>query len=375
MPSSFPQEIIDEILDYLAQDFRSLRVCSLAYPHMVARSRLHLFKVCHLSARRLLALRDLLRSPGCTFIPYIRSIEAYRCSGEKEDRYFEEVAEELRRLTNVRVLDVIFNVAVDASNVDDYLLGGFLAAFPHITRLSILCGFGPSSFPVPLIGTLCMFPALEVLQLRDTSTWVVKEPPTGAIPPKKLRSVALTMDTNGPIMAWMHDTGHLSNVNTVQLSLLKAPQGPAVRAALQQLGGVLHYLEIEVTWTPGNYWAPASAVFDLALHPNLKTLVISDHSDLSYFDPNQMTRLITRLTGPALERLSLSVYSRQYQNLLMWAALDAFLCSPRRFPHLRTVALRCNRGHPCDKFFRAALPLLKAAGVVTTDRSVKFVPE
>ncbi|KAF7377648.1 hypothetical protein MSAN_00187700 [Mycena sanguinolenta] len=287
MPFSVPQELLDEILDNLAGDFRSLKACSLASSTMVARTRSHLFKMCHLSARHLLAFRDLLRSPNCTFIPHVRSIQAYRYSSSSEDRYFNEVAEDLRRLTNVRVLQVILNIVLDASNVDDYLLRGFFAAFPHTTRFVLLCGFGTKSFAVPLIRTLCMFPALEELQLRDTSTWRVEAAPAGVIPPPKLRSVVLTMDTNGPILAWMHVTGHLPNLSSVHLALVKLRQGPTVRAALQELGGALRHLDIEVTFTPGNYWAPSANVFDLALHPNLQTLVIRDHSDTSLSTPTR----------------------------------------------------------------------------------------
>ncbi|KAJ6466889.1 hypothetical protein C8R45DRAFT_480095 [Mycena sanguinolenta] len=365
MPSRVPQELLDEILDNLAGDSRSLNACSLASSTMVARSRSHLFNMCHLSQRVLLAFRDLLRSPNCTFIPHVHRIRAYRYSGGPEDHLFNEVAEDLRRLTNVRVLQVILNVVLDASNVDDYLLRGFFAAFPHTMRLVLHCGFGTTSFPVPLMKTLCMFPALEELHLHDSSSWTVEDAPAGAIPPSKLRSVVLTMDTNGPILAWMHATGHLQKLNSVHLALVKLPHGPTVRVALQQLGKALRSLDIEVTFTPGDYWAPSANVFDLALHPHLETLVIRDHSDTRTFDPNQMTRLITRLAAPSLERISLSLSSRQYQPRMQWNPLDAFLCSPQ-FPRLRTVALKCNRGYDGDKLFRRMLPLLQASGVVET---------
>ena len=62
----------------------------------------------------------------------------------------------------------------------------------------------------------------------------------------------------------------------------------------------------------------ASTVFDLSLHPNLKTLAIHDSSraDPEIFDPNPMLQFIVKLAAPTLECLSLdfdpSIYRGQY---------------------------------------------------------------
>ncbi|KAF7369074.1 hypothetical protein MVEN_00234200 [Mycena venus] len=343
-PFLLPQELVDLILDHLV-GARSFKACSLVSRAWMPRSRSYLFKTCKLSLRNLGAFCDLLRSPNCTFIPHVRSIAAYRCSGDAEDHCFNDVAEDLRRLINVRTLDVILNIVIRASNVEDYFLRGFFTAFPHITRLDLLCGGKPPSLPAPLIKTLCMFPALQVLVVRETSSLKLEEPPADAIPPPGLHSLTLGMGTGAPILAWLHATGHLPNVNSLKLDLVKLSEASTVRAALQQVGGALHHLDIDLTWTPETYWARSSTVFDLALHPNLKTLTLHDSSwdsswifdyGLRSFDTNQMIQFITRLSAPTLERISVALYLRVYENA-HWEALDAFLCSDR-FPRLRTVA-------------------------------------
>lgn len=57
--------------------------------------------------------------------------------------------------------------------------------------------------------------------------------------------------------------------------------------------------------------------------PNLRTLVVHDRpSDDIVFDASQMDLLLSRLTAPGLERLSLELNLLPYRHL-HWTALDA----------------------------------------------------
>ncbi|KAF7369104.1 hypothetical protein MVEN_00237600 [Mycena venus] len=86
----------------------------------------------------------------------------------------------------------------------------------------------------------------------------------------------------------------------------------------------VHHLDITLSWSWKTFANPAT-VYDLSLHPNLKTLAISDYSEyhLENSDPNPMTPFITRLTAPALECFSLDLHLSMYRNVY-WATLDEF---------------------------------------------------
>ncbi|KAK7052290.1 hypothetical protein R3P38DRAFT_2502729 [Favolaschia claudopus] len=363
--SKLPQELLEEVVDNLDGDYRSLRACALASRSLVPRSRIHLFRTCRLSARKLIAFRDLLRSPKCTFISCIQNIEAYRASSDPNDHYFNEVAPDLHCLTYVRSLDVILNVLLTESNMEDYFLRGFFAAFPRIKRFKLLCG-ASETLPVPLVRTLCLFPALEVVKIIDTRYFGVEDAPIDASPPQGLFDLDLGMSTTAPILSWLYKSKHLPDVSTLKLGLVKSHEAQIVRRSLQQAGGALTSLVLELTWTPETYWAYTFSVFDLALHPNLTTLTVSDHSSLLDFDPNLMLQLIKQLNAPRLKQIFISLHSKQYGSDFEWGALDAFLSAPAQFPRLQTVAIKCNRGCFCNKLFRSYLPLLNAAGVLQT---------
>jgi hypothetical protein len=108
-------------------------------------------------------------------------------------------------------------------------------------------------------------------------------------------------------------------------------------------------------------------MFDLSLHPNLRTLTVV-HFDTGDFDPARFMGFIKTLTAPALEVLSLEIVPLLRRSI-EWPALDAFLCSEIRFPRLRMVLFKCSchltREAPdMHDNLREALPLLGAAGVL-----------
>jgi hypothetical protein len=131
MSTKFAQELIDEILDYFAEDFRSLKFCSLVCREWVFRSRSHVFKKCSLPPSKIPGFCELLRSPACTLLPHVRTIfhtihhnlEDYHC--------FNAIAADLHRLTNVRELNLTLTGIYYSVNLDYFLR----TAFPKTTLL------------------------------------------------------------------------------------------------------------------------------------------------------------------------------------------------------------------------------------------------
>jgi hypothetical protein len=127
--------------------------------------------------------------------------------------------------------------------------GGFVAAFPHVTRLSL--SFSANDYEpepgAPLIDTICLFPALQELKIRPFDAMVVSDCSPNAVPPRELHHLDLSGGVLGPILVWLNTSGHLPRVDSVTLSSLKPSLVPVVRAAMEQIGDALRYLRVDLT--------------------------------------------------------------------------------------------------------------------------------
>ncbi|KAF8201105.1 hypothetical protein K438DRAFT_1821383, partial [Mycena galopus ATCC 62051] len=358
MTIELPQELIEEILDHLDSD--SLKHCSLVCWAWVFRARSLLFRKCNLNPKSVLAFRDLLRSPSCTFADHFRSIRATKRHGNRNDHVFDEIAADF---VGIRELSLMLTCGVDEYA---FYCTGFIAAFPHVTRLTLtFLNDCVEDFSVPLIDMICLFPALQALDIQYLFGKIADSPPT-AVPPPGLHSVKLTTDSAGPILSWLNRSNHLPNVDSVSLQYLQNNDVSIVRSAMQRLGRSLRHLEIALIRTPPSP-VDVSTVFDLTLHPNLQTLTIID-DPFQPVGPCQFFRLIGSLTAPKLERLSLCLDLLLYQKLPAWGPLDSLLASPR-FPNLRSVAVGCTKhlisfnhdNHDNHDYLCTSLPLLVAS--------------
>ncbi|KAJ7846912.1 hypothetical protein B0H13DRAFT_2406718 [Mycena leptocephala] len=346
MSTKFPQELIDEILDYFAEDFRSLKFCSLVCREWVFRSRSHVFKKCSLPPSKIPGFCELLQSPACTLLPHVRTIfhtihydlEDYHC--------FNAVAADLGRLTNVRELNLT-------------LMGIYRS-------------------PQPFVNMICLFPALQELEIYRSGAW--EEIPTDTVPPPQLRSLVLCENSAAPILAWLDAVDHLPNVHSLTLPPLSLSDLSTVRAALRRLGTALHHLVIKLNERESNGGARYLHRGRPVAPPQPQNVVI--HDSWADYEAIQMIPSITKLAAPALERLSLELnLSQAVYMSLDWASLDAFL-SPARFPRLRNVTVKCcvHGDHFYQyyvdeeleiedehEFLRGAFPLLEASGVLRTE--------
>jgi hypothetical protein len=150
MTTQLPQELVEAILDHLADDLRSLKACSLVSRIWLSRSRFHLFETCRLMSNTISDFCKVPRSPGCTFLPYIRHINAL--NGPWEDDDGDANAVDLRRLTGVRTVTI--SGAVDASEYGS--LRTFLGAFPAAMRVALLDCYAPEQ-PAPLFDIISLF--------------------------------------------------------------------------------------------------------------------------------------------------------------------------------------------------------------------------
>lgn len=140
-----------------------------------------------------------------------------------------------------------------------------------------------------------------------------------------------------------------------------------MRAPLQQIGDALRHLDIALDTLSDRdsmYTHPLffrsssdsfrSGMFNFSLHPSLEAVSIR-----WWAAPIAVMRLIRRLAGLPLKRLSLEIHVELFQDL-DWEELDVFLF-PARFPLLRSVTFRCYRGDE-HEIIRSRLPMLEASG-------------
>ncbi|KAJ6460909.1 hypothetical protein C8R45DRAFT_1080952 [Mycena sanguinolenta] len=348
MTVTFPQELVDEVLGYLAEYSWTLGACSLVCRAWVIRSRSYIFETCIIHEDNVEGFCYLLRSPECTFLRSIRTIHAVRGIPHQQDSFFNEIPQ--FQLPNVRTLDLTIGITVELPDADPSFYTGFFAqaAFPHVTRLIIGRNYYTSpDFPVAL-DLICLFPALRELHILDLSRTMAR--PSSDIPPVPpgLHSLHLCPNSANPVLTWLRSVGHLSNVRSLTFPPLRT-YDVSIKAALQHLGDALHHLDIHMQ----------AMVVTSSRYPALKSLIL--HSGMGS-SGDHLAPLINGLVAPALECLVLHMLSNPI--LPDWPALDASLC-PVRFPCLRSVIFKGFKFKPdvTRDFLRTALPSL-GPGVV-----------
>ncbi|KAJ7253758.1 hypothetical protein B0H12DRAFT_1323625 [Mycena haematopus] len=381
----FPQELVDDILDYSAGHPRSLKTYSLVSQAWVPRCRSHLFEKCALWPSKIVPFCYLLRSPDCTFLSHVLSITNIKLYDLQVYDTFNKFAADLGRLTNVGELDMKFATPYRPEKLDPFLR----MAFPKITRLVL--DSRRIQHPTPLASMICLFPALQELDMEMTID--LQDIPADVMPPRELRSLSLSSYSAGQILTWLDAAGLLPNIHSLTLPCLRGPDVPIVRKALQQIGDELHHFSLTVHDTSeySTYdGVETLKIIDMSLHQNLKTLHILDLTWINS-EAQETTLWIPKVTmklaAPTLECLTLGFdLSRPACKELDWAALDAFL-SPARFPHLRSVVVKCEQHDNHDygayfdhydpyeepeidyehEFVRKALPLLASSELLQTE--------
>ncbi|KAF7377717.1 hypothetical protein MSAN_00194700 [Mycena sanguinolenta] len=264
-------------------------------------------------------------------------------SVEPHDRSLDEILLDanLHCLDNLRAIDMKF-YTTEPDIVDSFRAKSCIS-FPTVTTLEL-----SSSISLSLIDLISCFPALQEVHIHEMHAIVPFSTSNDCMPPQGLRCLKLVALSVGPILAWLHGTTYLPNVDSLTLHGLRSDHIGIVRAALQGLGSALHHLEIRLDVDFQKTGVNTLALFDLSLHPELEFLSIRDSS-------------FGFSAAPRLEWLELELSQRKYQAS-DWIAMDKLL-RLARFPRLRTVVLAPS--YLCDhEQLRAVLPLLDASGVL-----------
>ncbi|KAK7052263.1 hypothetical protein R3P38DRAFT_3386740 [Favolaschia claudopus] len=294
----------------------------------------------------------------CSTLPLIRRINAHRLIGDPLDVYFDAIANDLRTLTHIHTLEynLFMNVHGTALLADKAFRTGFVTAFPQLTSLDLICGFGNGPLHTDaVIDMICLFPALEVLQLRDVFGGVRVEIPEPVKPPQKLRSVILGAGVAELILTWFIEAGIPPLLDSLTLSALGPTDDLAVSQTLQRYGHMLRHLDC--LWH-----VDMLSLSNLFSVPNIKTLTMRDLRPRP--ESEGFVTLLNRLTAPTLERLSceIDISSAQRED---WETMDVFL-SRERFPLLKQVTIQVAHPSECRRAVRM-FPLLDSLGLLRAE--------
>ncbi|KAF7324731.1 hypothetical protein MKEN_00514800 [Mycena kentingensis (nom. inval.)] len=348
--SSFPLELIEEIVDYLG-DRKDLKACSLVSRAWVPRCRHHLFadRPFTILPRNIRQFAAFLASPYCTFLAHVQEVDARRYYWSDKDAYFTTIAPLLAQL-RVHTLTFKLQVLVTDDNTTTFFHGGFISAFPYTTRLVLSCTFeqtGDSMDAVParLVDMIAQLPSLEELVMRSCSNSPMAPPAEKAFPPPKLSSIALCHYTVTPILSWLNKFHHLPCLHTLTLPQLRQDDSALIGEIIPLLGPTLRYLAITVELSNDN--VDAMHAFDLSHFTSLQTLMLRDESNARYgesaTDNEPLIPFLTRLCAPTLEVVCLDLDLAFYAVPEMehsWDVLDRHFVSSVRFPNLQHIAVK-----------------------------------
>lgn len=150
MLAQLPQELIDEIIDYLHGDMEALHACSLVSHVLMHRSRFHLFYDSYLPKRS----STWLKLGSCPVPELIKWVEIFG--------YGEQPLGHLQRYTNLRSLIL---VTTDLLNLPKGSSLQKLYPFPHLESLEVRgCTFIDT---LQFAQLLCNFPRLDYVKLSS----------------------------------------------------------------------------------------------------------------------------------------------------------------------------------------------------------------
>jgi hypothetical protein len=166
-------------------------------------------------------------------------MSVFRLSDNEYDRYFDEIAVDLRGLTGIRELKLYLSCQYTVpSEARAFFCTGFCTAFQTVTRLvlSVHC----------VLDMISLFPTLRELHIHHSRFFLDSDILPSAPPPRGLRSLKITENVIDPMLLWLNRSNQLPSIDTLTLSRPHVAHIPTVRVALQQLGGALLHLSIDL---------------------------------------------------------------------------------------------------------------------------------
>lgn len=228
-------------------DKYALAACGLASREWLPSSRYHLFQSIALGPSSSKRFLDLLGSPCCTILPFVRKLRLEEGCGKFscDEKWLSEGIPRLKRLSGVRCLH-LRNLSWE--DLAPAAQDAFIMTFREITDLEIHCAsFEPISL---VIGTPYAFPMLQrivvtAVQHPRTYSAIQRYPITNTTQNLHIGIPNTTVGDQGDIQRPLHDHHDKSVAKrSLQLSNICPLWTPSIGKFLGNLGTSLRHLRI-----------------------------------------------------------------------------------------------------------------------------------
>ncbi|OCH92094.1 hypothetical protein OBBRIDRAFT_751999 [Obba rivulosa] len=364
-----PQELVDEAIDYLWDDFRALSSCSLTCRAWLAPARTHLFRAYRLSDDTHCYRLERFLEKHPHLIHYIRTLSVYPSSANKEDLlWLKRIPAFLSQLIRIREVGLArvqwCHVASDAERTQLILM-----SFGHLRRLTFSDVAFESSGEVRRV--LAAAPNLTSLHMYHV-TWNAHCALDPISPPRCYQYLKQLL---------LHS---VSSLDTVVDGLILPDHTLELRAILIDLGGkdaectgrliracerTLEDLHLDVGANARiTNWS--SNCMDLASASRLRVL----HLDSLVLPAcgEWLSGVLLRITSTRLKAVRLSILVCYIDGLssLDWKCIDQHLSQPRFNGLKLTIYLSLAMGFTPNKtvpseFIFSSLPTLQKNGTVS----------
>src|ERR1700722_3210615 len=370
LPSSFPAELSDAIIDYLHDDIHSLGTCALVCKRWLPSSRYHLFGRVTVSPKNVGKLVELLQSPLST-IPQVSHMRMYLIQSAKQ---FDDTLSSLSSLTPLRSVHSLSLNQVILESTTKAIISQ--PAFGAVAELKLEeVRFGEFHHFVDFMSGFSLLETFVVKHLSwrmDThlsAVWWTT--------PSTLRVLDLDLCPVVGILKWLRLCPPIPPIHTVRFRGLTTPWLSGIQCFLREIGPSLQHLSLTYHSShnermTGNELcrhldlshncALRSIDLDMTLHQLFLPL-----SPLVKGTPLLLSRITSLVTEEVIFRLLL--HSFEDINSLDWHHLERVFALPQ---FLRLRRIHCELGYTADEdvakgwrnTITANLPACHARGIL-----------
>ena len=331
--ANLPQELHDAIVDHCHADIPSLASCSAVCRAWLPASRYHIFASVLLHPRNVAGFFLLIRSPFCTFRPYLTALAVEQgpiLSGPAascEEFWFNYGFMSLAGFPSVRFLHITHLGLLDR-DISTRLTASLRTNFSAVTDLGIKAARF-SSFS-QLASVIAAFPNIERLSLDGLYVKSRSIPQPDATPPLlHLKTLVLTETCVTGILNWLLAQRQLPPITTLHLTWRDSSKQPAVlNDFCTRLGSNLEHLHLDNV-----------VAIDLSQNMALRSLHII-RPDRLILGSDWITPLISSVSSREMESLMIETDNLITDiNSVHWSSLDYTLSKPH-FQTLQTIEVR-----------------------------------
>ncbi|KAJ7267633.1 hypothetical protein B0H12DRAFT_1098075 [Mycena haematopus] len=351
---STPPEVLNSIIEFYANDRKSLTSCSLVSKSWLSTSRYYLFGdiTLHLGGLDETKFLALLGHPLCTFSTSVRKVWILPTQGTDLSKRVNDSITQLGKLTAVRTLRIHRQKIIPSQT-----LSALATAFKDITTLVMMIRFAVLG---DAIQFMCSFPLLEEVHFEPVRTQPGDFPTPDMRMPPLLRS--LHIDSLRSHERWFADN-RVATLSTLSIANIRPLDDVA------RLDEMLEIFDINVRHLTLGF---ATQKGDFTVQVNL-----SHNTELRYLeiDLSKLTRrhvlpALTSLRSPHLETIVWRTRRAWNFSVELWTDLDTLLADRDMLPMLNKFVIMAPKPSKVTFNPRLYMPSCDVLGVLGGEEDI-----